>query len=86
MTRSEPPELTEVERARWDAMRSALGGLARSMRAGDLDTDSQEAAWEQVRQIDLDMSRVRDALHVPDDAGELAGPLEVLLRRVPDGW
>jgi hypothetical protein len=78
--------LTEVERARWDAMRSALGGLARSMRAGDLDTDSQEAAWEQVRQIDLDMSRVRDALHVPDDAGELAAPLEVLLRRIPDGW
>lgn len=86
VTGSEPPQLNDVERARWDAVRSAISGFARSMRAGDLDAGGFDATWQQVRQIDVDLARVRDALHVPDDAGEFAAPLEALLRRIPDGW
>jgi len=33
-----------------------------------------------------DLAEVRDALHIPEDAGDLAPELEEILRRIPDGW
>lgn len=84
--RNDPAELSELERARWVAARSAVGGLARSTADGGLDTEAVEATVEQLRQIDVDLARIRDAIHLPDDAGDYAEALTALLGRIPDGW
>lgn len=36
--------------------------------------------------VDNDFAESLNALHMPKDAGEYAGALEVLMRRIPDGW
>jgi hypothetical protein len=34
----------------------------------------------------LDHDQLLNAIHIPDDAGELAPALEAMLRRIPDSW
>ncbi len=80
----EPLELSDTEKARWDAAGSAMRDLADALLSGD--EDGAAAAMNQVRQMDLDLARFRDSLHVPDDAGDLEDPLTRLLLRIPDGW
>jgi hypothetical protein len=82
----EVPELFETERARWDAVRSAVRGMAEAAADGTLDEDGVAASFAQIGQVDLDMRRVRDSLHVPEDAGEHRDALTALLLRIPDGW
>jgi hypothetical protein len=62
-------ELSPTEKARWIAVTSALRGMAESARDGSLDAEGAEATLGQIRQIELDMARIRDSLHVPEDAG-----------------
>ena len=52
----------------------------------DPDPESREAAWRQWQQTGDVWSETRDSLNIPDDAGEHAGGLEAILRRIPDGW
>jgi hypothetical protein len=82
----EPPQLSELEQARWAAARSAIGGLAQSLADGRLDTEAVEATVGQLRQINVDLAKIRDAIHLPNDAAEFAGALTALLRRIPNGW
>lgn len=83
---NEIPELPEAERARWEAAQSVLRGLAEAATSGTPDNETLAAAIAQTRQIDLDMERVRDSLHIPEDAGECREALTALLRRIPNGW
>ncbi|QKT12162.1 hypothetical protein [Rhodococcus sp. W8901] len=39
-----------------------------------------------MRQIGIDWNRVRECLHVPEDAGEYTEGLRRILLRIPDGW
>jgi hypothetical protein len=82
----EPPQLNELEQARWAAARSAIGGLVQSVADGRLDTEDVEATVGQLRQINLDLARIRDAINLPNDAGDYAAALGTLLRRIPTGW
>lgn len=83
---NEPPELSELEQARWAAARSLISGLALSSADRNVDTEAVEATVAQLRQIDVDLARVRDAIHLPEDAVDYAGALTAVLRRIPDGW
>jgi hypothetical protein len=83
---SEPPDLDDTARARWKAVRSAIGGLAQAALAGTLDEDGVTATMEQLRSIEVESNKFRDALHVLEGTGPYAARLEALLRRIPDGW
>lgn len=78
------PELTETERARWQAAKAAVDGVMQGLAGGD--AEGAAAAVNQLHQIDLDMQKVRDSVHVPADAGVYRERLEAMLRRIPDGW
>jgi hypothetical protein len=80
------PELSERELAQWNAVKAAITGMTAALQDGTLDKDAMSATQAQLAQVDLDMARVRDALHVPEDAGEYTEQLTALLRRIPDGW
>jgi hypothetical protein len=86
MEEKDIPELSEAEAGRSEAAKAALKGLADAAVEGRLDDESLAATRAQLGQIDLDMTRVLDSLHVPKDAGEYAEALTRILRRIPDGW
>lgn len=82
----EIPELTDTEKCRWEAAKRAISGMAEAFAAGTIDDEGLLATHSQIRSIDLDMSRVIDSLHIPEDAGEHAQTLERVLRRIPPRW
>jgi hypothetical protein len=84
--KDEIPELTDTEKVRWEAAKRAISGMAKALAAGTIDDEGLLATHSQIRSIDLDMSRVIDSLHVPEDAGEHARALERILRRIPPRW
>lgn len=65
-----------------DAMRDAVSGAAAR------DSVGFGAAFDQARQVasGMDLHKIVDAVHVPDDAGEHEEALLRLLQRIPDGW
>lgn len=82
----EPAPLSPDEQARWDAVKDAASQLAGTIGAGDREgfgaaNAAMDQAWK-----GLDPQRVREALHVPKDAGEHAEALRAMLCRIPDGW
>lgn len=76
--------LDDVEFARWNAVGDAASRFAGAVISGD--EEGASAADAQMRTIPLDLTRVLNAIHVPDDAGDWAEGLERILRRIPDGW
>lgn len=76
----EPDELRE------EALLAAVHDLATALLRDDATREELIAAMEAVRQIPIDMERMVNALHVPDDAGEHEAALRALLERIPDGW
>lgn len=78
--------LDERTAARWDTARSALGALAGRITDESATADDFAATRGQLDALDLDLAAVRDALHVPADAGPHRDGLERILRRIPDGW
>jgi hypothetical protein len=72
--------LNPEEAAAWEEVTGKLTNLAQRLKRGDPVSD------EDLRLPALDQDRVLNALHVPPDAGEYAGGLERILRRIPDGW
>lgn len=76
--------LDDVELARWNAAADAASQFAGAVISGD--EEGAHAAGEQMRTIPLDLNRVLNAIHVPEDAGEWAEGLERIVRRIPDGW
>jgi hypothetical protein len=81
MTPDDIPELTEVQRIALRTARSALDAALT-----DEDPDAREAAFRQWQQVGAVYEETRDAIHVPDDAGEHAEGLRRIMRRIPPGW
>jgi hypothetical protein len=60
--------------------------MADAVVEGRLSGDDLDATRAQLDALDVDLTGVLDALHVPEDAGEWAASIERILRRIPDGW
>lgn len=71
--------LDAAEAAAWDQARAQIDRMALQTASGELTAESFEFPK-------LNLKRVVNAIHVPADGGDLAGDLEKILRRVPDGW
>jgi hypothetical protein len=84
--RDDFPELTHVEKARWQAVMSDLTGMSASLRDGTATQEDIEGALNRLVSCDIDRDTLINALHVPPDAGPYAPALERILRRIPDGW
>jgi hypothetical protein len=76
--------LDDVELARWNAAADAASQFAGAVISGN--EEGASAAGAQMRTIPLDLNRVLNAVHVPEDAGGWAEGLERIVRRIPDGW
>ena len=81
MSGDTPRDLTAAERIKLRTARDA----ADAMLTGP-DAESREGALQQFIQTGDVFAATLDALNIPDDAGEYAGCLEAILRRIPDGW
>ncbi len=79
-----PKDLSDDARARWEALKDAVGELAGA--AGD--SDGFTAAFAAMRQVvqGIDTQEILNVVHVPDDAGEYTDALRRMLARIPDGW
>ncbi|MFV8172484.1 MULTISPECIES: hypothetical protein [Mycolicibacterium] len=79
-------ELTDTEKARYEAARSASTDLRAALDSGD--ADEKHAAFGQLMQTlsAMDPETTRDKLHVPDDAGEHRDGLIAIMRRIPPNW
>lgn len=75
---------TLEEKASWTAITAALDELVAAFRSDDL--DGVEAACARTLSIPFDIEAFTNAIRVPGDAGDDAGALEAILRRIPDGW
>lgn len=79
-----PRELTDSERDRLTAFESVFRSLRDAFVRGDV--SAAKASMWQLQRIDLDWDDLRNALHVPKDAGVYADGLRKILLRIPDGW
>lgn len=82
--REQQAGLSDRDKARLKAMGSMLESLRDAFVRGD--DDGAIVVVRQLAQVEIDWDRVRDCLHVPEDAGEHAGGLQQILLRIPDGW
>ena len=80
------PELTEVEKARWDVAKSTVRAISSEVVQGTITEESLEAGFNQLGQLHLDIPRIINSLQVPADAGEYTDAITRLLPRIPDGW
>jgi hypothetical protein len=80
--RREIPELTKAEKARWDAIRSTIDATAKGLAEGTLDAEGLAATTAKLQQVDVDLKRILDSLHIPADAGEFRDALAAILRDV----
>jgi hypothetical protein len=84
MTGDDPiRELTTAEAIK---LRTAGSALDAALTDPDPDPDAREAAFRQWTQVGAVYEETRDAIHVPDDAGEHAEGLRRIMRRIPEGW
>jgi len=74
--------LNPEEAAAWAEVTDNLTDLAERLRRGE----AEVFFAPHLPDLDLDLDRVLNALHVPADAGVYAQELERILRRIPDGW
>ena len=77
------------EKARWELAGEATQELAKAVVGPGAKSEEEiAAALAQLRQLtkNMDLQRMLNALHVPEDAGDYEGALEKILRRIPDGW
>lgn len=72
-------ELAGVERDHYDSAREEIGAVAEAAKDGTLTGEALRGAAGALKQAPLSAVAARDALHVPEDAGELADALEALL-------
>jgi len=92
MTKKRPGEnaepLTGELAEEWATSTAHLREASAALRRGDGQQAAEafRTALEPRSLTTDDLAEVRDALHVPEDAGDLAPELEEILRRIPDGW
>lgn len=75
-----------MEKARWAAVRSTIASWAQGAADGTIDAEGIQASANQLQQIDIDMQRVRDSIHIPEDAGQYGAALVAMMLRIPDNW
>jgi hypothetical protein len=80
------PELTEAERIRIQATESDLAAMGDALRSGTATPEDVEGAFARFMSLDVDPEKLRNALHIPADAGPHAAAIETILLRIPDGW
>lgn len=80
------PELSEAEKIRLQATASDFAAVADALRNGSAAPDDVDGAFARLMSLNIDPHTMRDALHVPPDAGPQAAAIERILRRIPDGW
>ena len=80
------PELTDAQKTLWRAETSDLREMSSRIRDGTATNEDTHAALNRLTSCDIDPETLRNALHVPSDAGPYAQALERILRRIPDGW
>lgn len=80
------PELTDAEKVRWRAAESDITAMGDALANGTATPDDVDAAFAHLLAVDIDPVKRRNVLHIPPDAGEHAGAIETILRRIPDGW
>jgi hypothetical protein len=78
--------LSGVDAARWQAAQAQILAVASAAADGTLDEETLAGGIAAASQVPLDIEKVLNAVHVPEDAGEHAAGLERILRRIPDGW
>lgn len=66
------------------AVTAALDELVAALRSGD--PEGVEATGARALAIPFDIEAFTNAIRVPSDAGDDAGALEAILRRISDGW
>jgi hypothetical protein len=76
--------LSDDERRTLQASADALSDLAYAFLGDDDERSASLAAFVQAAS-QLDLQRIVDCLHLPEDAGEWAGGLERILHRIPAG-
>ncbi len=81
-----PPELSDIEKARYRAALTARQDLHTALDTGDAGLQRAAAGQFQQAISQLDPDATRDKLHLPDDAGEHEDALRAILLRIPDGW
>ena len=79
-------ELTDAEKARWQAVMSDLTEMSAGVHDGTATQEDIEGAFNRLVSCDIEQDTLINALHVPPDAGSYAPALEQILRRIPDGW
>jgi hypothetical protein len=80
------PELTDAQKARWQATVSDVNQMSAGLRGGSATWEDMEGALNRLLSCDIDRDTLINALHVPPDAGPYAPALERILCRIPDGW
>ena len=76
----------EPDEPREAALRAAVLDFSAAVVRGGATKEELVAAMEAVRQIPIDLERMANALHVPNDTGDYEDTLRALLERIPDGW
>lgn len=84
--RSEFPELSDAQKAGWQAAVSDIREMSAGLRDGTATQEDMEGAFNRLLSCDIDRDTLINSLHVPPDAGPYAAALERILRRIPDGW
>jgi hypothetical protein len=80
------PELTDAQKAGWQAAVSDIREMSAGLRDGTATREDMEGALNRLLSCDIDRDILINSVHVPPDAGPYAAALERILRRIPDGW
>jgi hypothetical protein len=80
------PELADSERMRLQATESDFAAMGEGLRNGTATPEDVDGAFARLLSLDIDWKKRRNALHIPPDAREYARAIEMILRRIPDGW
>jgi len=80
------PVLTEIEQMRWDAACSGIGALGNEAAQGTISEETIEGTFNQLGQLQIDIPKVINSIHIPKHAGQYEAALIAILKRIPDGW
>lgn len=80
------PELSDVQRTRWQAAVSDISEMSAGLRDGTATDEAIQGTLNRLLSCDIDHATLLNAPHIPRDAQAYALGLEKILRRIPDGW
>lgn len=78
--------LNDTDAAQWASAKNAVLALADGIKTEPTDTKHLNRLVADVVAIPLHLETVLNALHIPEDAGDLDTAITNILRRIPDGW